>query len=586
MDAADVIKTYDGNSYGVEPLSVPSGATITYKDAEGNYTLTESPVRRDVGTTKVEFKASLYGYGDAYGSADVTITAKEVSITAADAGKVYGEADPSFADAVISEYVGSELSGIDLSVSRSDAGDDGLGTHEGVLNIGKTAAELDAEYTNYRFTVVAADFTITQNESGLSVDAADVIKTYDGNAYGVEPISVPEGAIITYKDADGNYTLTESPTRKDVGTITVEFKASLYGYADAYGDAKVTINTRPVTITVISTSKEYGQQDPAFTGTIEGLIADEDLGTVTYGRVADDVGKENVGDDISLTALYTPNTNYEVTIIPGKLVILASGENAVVVTGRIVTYDGTAYGLTDAHAVRDKSILHYSTDNVTFTEDVPTFTEAGVYVVYVKATNPNYLETQVAEGKVIINKRDITFTAGSSNKVYDGNPLMNDSATISSGTIVDGQTWTVKVTGSQTAVGTSKNVASGAEVKDGERDVTANYNISYISGDLTVTSPGSSGGGGGGGGGGGNSGRVTPSTDGGPGAVTIMPEDVPLAQLPGSPVDPTVIDDGEIPLAALPKTGQSSVKSTLTMMMSGIFLMLTAMSKKRKEEDS
>ena len=586
VDAADVIKTYDGNSYGVEPLSVPSGATITYKDAEGNYTLTESPVRRDVGTTKVEFKASLYGYGDAYGSADVTITAKEVSITAADAGKVYGEADPSFADAVISEYVGSELSGIDLSVSRSDAGDDGLGTHEGVLNIGKTAAELDAEYTNYRFTVVAADFTITQNESGLSVDAADVIKTYDGNAYGVEPISVPEGAIITYKDADGNYTLTESPTRKDVGTITVEFKASLYGYADAYGDAKVTINTRPVTITVISTSKEYGQQDPAFTGTIEGLIADEDLGTVTYGRVADDVGKENVGDDISLTALYTPNTNYEVTIIPGKLVILASGENAVVVTGRIVTYDGTAYGLTDAHAVRDKSILHYSTDNVTFTEDVPTFTEAGVYVVYVKATNPNYLETQVAEGKVIINKRDITFTAGSSNKVYDGNPLMNDSATISSGTIVDGQTWTVKVTGSQTAVGTSKNVASGAEIKDGERDVTANYNISYISGDLTVTSPGSSGGGGGGGGGGGNSGRVTPSTDGGPGAVTIMPEDVPLAQLPGSPVDPTVIDDGEIPLAALPKTGQSSVKSTLTMMMSGIFLMLTAMSKKRKEEDS
>ena len=50
---------------------------------------------------------------------------------------------------------------------------------------------------------------------------------------------------------------------------------------------------------------------------------------------------------------------------------------------------------------------------------------------------------------------------------------MNDSATISSGTIVDGQTWTVKVTGSQTAVGTSKNVASGAEIKDGERDVTA-----------------------------------------------------------------------------------------------------------------
>ena len=92
------------------------------------------------------------------------------------------------------------------------------------------------------------------------------------------------------------------------------------------------------------------------------------------------------------------------------------------------------------------------------------------------------------------------------------------------------------------------------------------------------------GGGSSGGGGGSTPGRVTPS-EGGPG-VTIMPEDVPLAQLPGSPVDTTLIDDGEIPLAGLPKTGQSSVKSTLTMMMSGIFLVLTAMSKKRKEEDS
>ena len=94
--------------------------------------------------------------------------------------------------------------------------------------------------------------------------------------------------------------------------------------------------------------------------------------------------------------------------------------------------------------------------------------------------------------------------------------------------------------------------------------------------------------GGGGGSNGGNPGRVTPTVDNGPGAsVTINPEDVPLAQLPGAPVDTTtVIDDGEIPLAALPKTGQGSVKSTFTMMMSGVFLMLAAMSKKRKEEDS
>lgn len=110
------------------------------------------------------------------------------------------------------------------------------------------------------------------------------------------------------------------------------------------------------------------------------------------------------------------------------------------------------------------------------------------------------------DGTALTNK-DVTFTAGCASKRYDGTPLTNNTARVSSGSIADIQTWTVSV--SQTAVGTGRNVAADA-----------------------------------------------------------------------------VIKDGEIPLAALPKTGQSSVKSTLTMMMSGIILILTAMSKKRKEENS
>ena len=96
-------------------------------------------------------------------------------------------------------------------------------------------------------------------------------------------------------------------------------------------------------------------------------------------------------------------------------------------------------------------------------------------------------------------------------------------------------------------------------------------------------------GGNGGGGGGSNSGgpgRFSQSDNSGPGAVNIAPQDVPLAPLPETPFDTTLINDDEIPLAPLPKTGQGSVKSTLTMVMSGILLMLTVMSKKRKDEDA
>ena len=57
-----------------------------------------------------------------------------------------------------------------------------------------------------------------------------------------------------------------------------------------------------------------------------------------------------------------------------------------------------------------------------------------------------------------------------------------------------------------------------------------------------------------------------------------------MAELPESPA-PIVIDDGEIPMAALPKTGQTTVKAALTMMFSGIFLALTAIGRKKKEQD-
>ena len=112
-------------------------------------------------------------------------------------------------------------------------------------------------------------------------------------------------------------------------------------------------------------------------------------------------------------------------------------------------------------------------------------------------------------------------------------------------------------------------------------DVTFAANFRYVGG-------GNSGGGGGNNGGGGGSPSYKPDNDNGPGAtVTINPDDVPMAIMPDTtPADLTVIDDGEVPFAALPKTGQGAVKGTLTMMMSGILLAIAAINKKRKEEDN
>ena len=85
-----------------------------------------------------------------------------------------------------------------------------------------------------------------------------------------------------------------------------------------------------------------------------------------------------------------------------------------------------------------------------------------------------------------IAKKPVTFTGASADKVYDGTALStNDFSVVG---LLAGHTATATVTGSQTNVGTSSNVVSAAVIADGDsNDVTANYAINYVDGELEVT---------------------------------------------------------------------------------------------------
>ncbi|MDR0501572.1 MAG: RICIN domain-containing protein [Coriobacteriales bacterium] len=84
----------------------------------------------------------------------------------------------------------------------------------------------------------------------------------------------------------------------------------------------------------------------------------------------------------------------------------------------------------------------------------------------------------------------ITITANSATKTYDGNPLVANAYSISSGSLLAGHhIASVNVSGSQTKVGSSTNVASNAKIFDSSNnDVTANYLVYYAKGTLKVVS--------------------------------------------------------------------------------------------------
>ena len=126
--------------------------------------------------------------------------------------------------------------------------------------------------------------------------------------------------------------ITASGSGKDVGEYAVTFsgvsereqKISKNGRYLLTGtvDGKITITPREAVITVNNGTKTAGRNDPAFTGTVTGLIGENDLGVVSYVRTNN---AEAVGTyaDV-LTALYTENANYDVRVINGTFVITAA----------------------------------------------------------------------------------------------------------------------------------------------------------------------------------------------------------------------------------------------------------------------
>ena len=90
--------------------------------------------------------------------------------------------------------------------------------------------------------------------------------------------------------------------------------------------------------------------------------------------------------------------------------------------------------------------------------------------------------------KLTITYRSITITADDAQQVYNGTPLTKDSYTVTGDGLASTDEMTVNVAGSQTCVGSSANVPSGAVIMHQPDNVEVNdsYEIVYVNGTLTV----------------------------------------------------------------------------------------------------
>ena len=467
-DAVDAVQTASGwvgeaASVTLSPNTADKFAGYAYRATEGGLTYSVAAGEPSDGTVHV---AKVYYVKDDSQTKRTSYTVKHVvdGVERTDDTRVYD------GTAWINEQSPTIVVAGDTIQPKA---------YEGYRYVSTTPAVVDGQAVPDGTTVVLAyeaDF------SSLSATGFEV--TYDGKIHNVQLNgTILPTDTVEYWVGDEQLAANEFVNVADSAEVTVKVVRGSATWTSDPVQAK--INPADATIVVNGATKPFGTADPAFTGTISGLVTEGDLGDVTYARLAADEGKENVGDDIALTASYTENGNYNVIVTDGKLVITPSDLNNVVATGIAKTYDGQPASVA-ANAAQPGSTIEYSLDGETWATENPTFADVGTYTVQVRATNPNF-STVTASADVVVNPAILTVTADNQTKVAGAaDPQLTFTFAGAVNGEVPGFVGALERAAGED-VGTYAINQGALALADNDAFKVSNYELRYVAGTLAIT---------------------------------------------------------------------------------------------------
>ena len=489
----DATKAYDGEPLKATEWEVVSGSfvngqSIANPQYDGSQTVPGSG----------ESSITTWGYAEGTNADNYSITAAKGSLTVTDRadGEKYKIAVT--ANSAEFTYDGNEhavegfetleftvdgneytVSGLSASVSGTDAG-----TYPN--NVTGTAKVTDAAGNDVtsQFSVTTESGSLVINKAKATIAPKDATKAYDGTDLKASEF-VTEGFV---KD-QGVKSATFTGSQLNVGTsksgidgyvLADGTNANNYDITKGTGNLEVTPVSDEVTVTITGNAAtlKYNGTEQSVTGyTVacsNGLYTANDF-VFTGAAVAKgtNVGTYKMGLDKGQFSNTSANFSNVTFVVEDGWLKIEGGQidaNDVTWTTQDVqkVYDGNPLSAFAAHATDkhgNELNVEYSIDGETWTFDPAeiSLTHFGSQKVLLRATGSNYTAGQYATSseKIAINKRPVTLTSASANKVYDGKPLTNDTVTSTPLGVdvgfLDGEGVTCNVTGSQTNVGESDN---------------------------------------------------------------------------------------------------------------------------------
>ena len=427
------VKDETGTGIKDDESKVSGTATMYCNDNAGNPVTNKTKVGNyPINYDRQQLVADNSNYKFIYVGGDLTIGKKPIHVKADDQQKVYGEKDPDPLTWTITDPEELVNPGdedfFDITTKRP-----GADTDDGE-QVGKYPITIDGTDPSGNYEIITTPGTLT------IVPATIVITVIDDEKYFGEDNPTPNVTITGFKRGDtiddiggkdALKTKTDAEKWSPVGEYPVSAKDSTFhnpNYDFVYIDGKLTVKPLIINIKAEDDRKTYGDNDP-------------DKFNVSYTLT-------NEKDEP-----YTPDKDLR------DYIDRALNLDATRVPGENVRTENPGYSI------------------------VPTYTEVD-----------NIEIGTVTPGHFFIDPREVTITANSAEKVYDGTPLTEPGYTYAPELVdndllgIHDKMDSVTVTGSQTEVGSSKNVPSDAVIintEDGSGS-NANYIIKYVDGTLTV----------------------------------------------------------------------------------------------------
>ncbi|WP_158798400.1 MBG domain-containing protein [Pedobacter sp. L105] len=475
--------SYTGFVNGDNPASLTTLATLT----------TTASAASSVAGSPYAITASGAvdpNYTISYVAGSLSVTSAPLTITANNQTKVYGAALPTLTasyNGFVNGDTQASLTTLATLATTASAASSVAGSPYAITASGAVDPNYTISYVPGNLSVTPAPLTITANNQTKIYGAAlpTLTASYSG-----------------FVNGDTQASLTTQPTLTTTATATSSVSGSPYpitasgavspNYTITYTPGNLSVTTAALTITADNQTKAYGAAVPTLTASYNGFVNGDTQASLTTQPTLTTTatGTSSVaGSPYPITASGAVNSNYTITYTPGNLSVTAAtltitADNQTKTYGAAVptltaSYSGFVNGDTQASLTTQPTLTTTATATSSVAGSPYPITASG-------AVSTNYTITYTP-GNLSVTAATLNITADNQTKTYGA---AVPALTASYSGFVNGDTQaslTTQPTLTTTATVTS-SVAGSPYAITASGAVDPNYTISYVPGNLSVTS--------------------------------------------------------------------------------------------------